>query len=196
MSDEVSEQFKQMMDKTKHLVQSGNFKEILKIFETMGAGGSTPEYVAALKMVANGMKAKGDYGGALGVYTKIYESMKKDGGAEQPATLEALADVISVTRDVKSAYTMVSDGLRISNETKDQKSIDTFKSLMESVFEGMTETQRTLYKRLEEKKRKVSEISSVRDSNTSSEIYDIDELISKFDLQEYDNEDKSKKNHK
>ena len=194
-SEEVSEEFKQMLDKTKHLVQGGQFREILKLFEQMGGGGSSPEYVAALKMVANGMKAKGDYGGALSVYTKIYESMSKDGGTEQPATLEALADMISVTRDVKTAYDLTAKGLRISQDINDKKSIESFEALRESVFTGMTSTQRSIYKRLEEKKRKAKKISDANQSKgkTEHDVSDIEELISKFGLQEYDKKDKSRK---
>jgi hypothetical protein len=188
-SEEVSEEFKQMLDKTKHLVQNGQFREILKLFEHhgVGGGGSSPEYVAALKMVANGMKAKGDHGGALSVYTKIYNSMSEDGGTDQPATLEALADVISVTRDVKTAYDLTAKGLRISNEIKDKKSIENFTSLRESVFANMTSTQKSIYKRLEERKRKAKKISDANEGKHAGEdVHDIDELIAKFGLEEYD----------
>ena len=121
--------------------------------------------------------------------------MSKDGGTDQPATLEALADMISVTRDVKTAYDLTAKGLRISQDINDQKSIESFEALRESVFTGMTSTQRSIYKRLEEKKRKAKKISDANQSKgkTEHDVSDIDELISKFGLQEYDEEDKSRK---
>jgi pentatricopeptide repeat protein len=183
MSGKITDDFKDMVDKTSELVKSGNFDEVLRMFNVMCKDRSNPEFVGALKMIANGMKAKGEHNKALKIYESIYQDLTKKCGLVHKETLTALSDVISTTRDISTTFKYLSDGTDAAIELGDESLIETFDNVRTSFFEAITPTQKRLYIKLEnnrKKKKKKTEKEVVHEGITALE--DVDDLMERLGL--------------
>ena len=180
MSDKITDDFKDMVDRTSNLVKSGNFDEVLRIFKETCKDQSNPEFVGALKMIANGMKAKGEYNKALKIYESIYRDLTKQCGLVHKETLTALSDVISTTRDISTNFKYLTEGIAASIELGDQSLIDTFSNIRTSFFESITPTQRRMYIKLENNRKKNKKTSSQKKEVDIEE--DIDLLMERLGL--------------
>ena len=177
MSGKITDDFKDMVDKTSALVKSGNFDEVLRMFNAVCKDRSNPEFVGALKMIANGMKAKGEHNKALKIYESIYQDLTKKCGLVHKETLTALSDVISTTRDVSSTFKYLSDGTDAAIELSDESLIETFSNIRTSFFESITPTQKRLYIKLENNRKKKPEKEVAPDGIDAEDIDDLMERL-------------------
>ena len=168
--------FEKLSKETADLIKTGNFDEILRVFKRT-LGEDNPALIGAMKMIANGMKAKGDKQGAHKVYTNIHDIMCKQGNSNNPEVLKAYMDVIATTSSVRDAYDMARKGLELANTLSGEDDLkQQYTSIKSDVFESLTPVLKRLYTKLEN--RKTSSVKTVTPINTDN----IDDIMEKFGL--------------
>lgn len=183
MTEEVSKEFKDMVARTSELVKKGDFDEILRLFGKLNMNSSDPEFVGAMKMIANGMKAKGNHDKAFKIYQDIYIDLREKCGLVHKETLTAMADVISTTRDASLIFKYLTEGASAAAIVGDEDIITIFSDIRTNFFNNITPTQKRLYLKLESnKKRKATDEKESPKRKQAKTVHDIDELMARFDL--------------
>jgi hypothetical protein len=179
--DEVDDKFKKIADDTAELIKQGKFKEVLRAFKK-GIGEDDPILIGAMKMIANGMKAAGNKPAAHQLYNDIYDLMVKQGGENQIEVVKALIDVISTSSNLKTSYELTIKGLESAAITGDKDLIESLTNHKVEIFKSFSDTQRRVYRKLEnnKNKKKVDVIS--KPPAPSEAVCDIDALMSEFGL--------------
>ena len=177
--NEVDDKFKKIADETAELIKQGKFKEVLRAFKK-GIGENDPVLVGAMKMIANGMKASGNKEGAHNLYNEIYDLMVKQGGENQTEVIKALIDVISTSSNLKTSYELTIKGLESASVTGDEDLIESLTNHKVAIFKEFSDTQRRIYRKLEEKKTKKQ--TSKKEEIDDDKFCDIDALMKQFGL--------------
>lgn len=183
MSEEVSKEFKDMVDRTSQLAKTGNFEEILKMINSLDMDLGNPEMVGAMKMIANGMKAKGDYNKAQKIYQDIYEGLVSRCGMIHKETLNALADVVSTSRDASECFKYLTRGASAAATLGDESVITTFSDLRTSFFDSISPTQKRIYLKLEANRKRKATDNKVSPKQKQAKVdnRDIDEIMKDFE---------------
>jgi hypothetical protein len=169
--------FEKLSKETADLIKTGNFDEILRVFKRT-LGEDNPALIGAMKMIANGMKAKGDKQGAHKVYTNIHGIMCKQGNPSNPEVLKAYMDVIATTSSVRDAYDMARKGLELANTLSGEDDLkQEYMSIKSEIFKSLTPVLKRLYIKLENRKQSIGKtVIPVVQKNTDN----IDDIMEKF----------------